>query len=443
MTASTIPCRPVLTPDGATTIPRGFKQTDAGLIPEDWHASSVGAEFSVQLGKMLDAARNSGEPKPYLGNRSVQWGRIDLAEIATVPMTPSDLQRFRLRRGDLLVCEGGEIGRAALWEEPLSECYYQKALHRLRPKGDFDPHLMMALLGLWTMTGRLANYVTQTSIAHLPKDKFELVPLPVPPSAEQRAIVDALSDVDGMLSALDALIAKKQAIKQAAMQQLLTGRTRLPGFGRAWETKRLGELGTTYGGLTGKRKADFEGGNARYVTFLNVLNNVVIDPDNVGIVSVAPTESQSRVRKGDLLFNGTSETPGDLAMAAVVEMDEPDLYLNSFCFGFRIHNQEEHSPLFTAYFFRGLPGRQLMHGLAQGATRYNMSKRHFMTLSLRLPDYDEQFAVAITLSEMDAEIAALARRRDKTRAIKVGMMQQLLTGRIRLIEPAKTVEASA
>ena len=88
----------------------------------------------------------------------------------------------------------------------------------------------MSLLQLWASTGYLANYVTQTSIAHLPKDKLEIVPLPVPPPAEQRAIAEALSDVDGMLAALEALIAKKRAVKQAAMQQLLTGKSRLPGF---------------------------------------------------------------------------------------------------------------------------------------------------------------------------------------------------------------------
>ncbi|MHB1241450.1 MAG: restriction endonuclease subunit S, partial [Gammaproteobacteria bacterium] len=199
-------------------------------MPEDWDVSSVGTEFTVQLGKMLDAAKNVGISKPYIGNRAVQWGRIDLEELATVPMAPSDMQRFRLRRGDLLVCEGGEIGRAAIWDDPIAECYYQKALHRLRPKCGYDIFLMMSFLQLWTSTNYLSNYVTQTSIAHLPKDKLEVVPLPRPAPTEQRAIAEALSDVDGLLVALDKLIAKKRAIKQAAMQQLLTGKTRLPGF---------------------------------------------------------------------------------------------------------------------------------------------------------------------------------------------------------------------
>jgi type I restriction enzyme, S subunit len=110
----------------------GYKQTEVGVIPEDWDVTTVGKEFSIQLGKMLDSEKNIGVPKPYLGNRAVQWGRIDLNDIGVIKLLPSDLQRYRLREGDLLVCEGGEIGRAAIWNRPMEECYYQKALHRLR-----------------------------------------------------------------------------------------------------------------------------------------------------------------------------------------------------------------------------------------------------------------------------------------------------------------------
>ena len=222
------------------TVPQGYKRSDAGLIPQDWRVSTIGAEFRVQLGKMVDAAKNSGVPKPYLGNRSVKWGRIDIDDIDTVPMTRADLQRFRLRQGDLLVCEGGEIGRAAIWDDPIPECYYQKALHRLRSKRGYDVYLMMSLLELWVSTGYLANYVTQTSIAHLPKDKLEIVPVPVPAPHEQCAIAEALSDVDRLLAALDTLIAKKRCIKQAAMQQILAGKTRLQGFAGEWKARTNG-----------------------------------------------------------------------------------------------------------------------------------------------------------------------------------------------------------
>ena len=162
-------------------IPHGYKQTEVGVIPEDWEVTTVGNEFSIQLGKMLDSEKNVGVSKPYLGNRAVQWGRIDLSDLGVIKMTPSDLQRFRLRQGDLLVCEGGEIGRAAIWNEPIEECYYQKALHRLRPIRGYNVQLMLNVLQRLASTGFLTNFVTQTSIAHLPKDKFEKVPIPVPP----------------------------------------------------------------------------------------------------------------------------------------------------------------------------------------------------------------------------------------------------------------------
>ena len=206
----------------------GYKQTEVGVIPEDWEVSTVGDEFSIQLGKMLDSEKNIGVPKPFLGNRAVQWGRIDLNDIGAIKLTPSDLQRFRLRFGDLLVCEGGEIGRCAIWYGPIDECYYQKALHRLRPKRGYNVTLLLNVLQRLASSGFLLNFVTQTSIAHLSKEKLEIVPIPLPSSkAEQAAIAAILSDMDAEISALEAKLTKARQIKQGMMQELLTGRIRL------------------------------------------------------------------------------------------------------------------------------------------------------------------------------------------------------------------------
>jgi len=106
----------------------GYKQTEVGTIPEEWRVSTVGQEFEVKFGKMLDAEKNVGTPKPYLGNKAVQWNRIDYDDLPTVPMSQLDMERYRLEKDDLLVCEGGEVGRAAIWHAPIRECYYQKAL---------------------------------------------------------------------------------------------------------------------------------------------------------------------------------------------------------------------------------------------------------------------------------------------------------------------------
>ncbi|HKI02538.1 MAG TPA: restriction endonuclease subunit S [Thermoanaerobaculia bacterium] len=209
-------------------VKRGYKQTEMGVIPEDWEVSAVGDEFSIQLGKMLDSEKNVGAPKPFLGNRAVQWGRLDLGDIGVVRLTPSDLQRFRLRADDLLVCEGGEIGRCAIWHAPIEECYYQKALHRLRPKRGYNVKLMLNVLCRLASSGFLLNFVTQTSIAHLSKEKLETVPIPLPPTkAEQEAIAAILSDMDAEIGSLEAKLTKARQLKQGMMQELLTGRIRL------------------------------------------------------------------------------------------------------------------------------------------------------------------------------------------------------------------------
>lgn len=417
----------------AVNVPAGYKQTEAGVIPDDWGVTTVGAEFHIQLGKMLDIEKNIGVPKPFLGNRSVQWRHFNLADIGEIKLTPNDMQRYRLRHGDLLVCEGGEVGRAAIWKQTIDECYFQKALHRLRPKRSYSASLMLNLLQRLADTGALQNFVTQTSIAHLPKDKFETVPIPMPLRDEQEAIAEALSDADALIESLDQLITKKRQIKQGTMQELLTGKRRLPGFGGEWESKRLGDLGSTYGGLTGKTKSDFGEGSSRYITFMNVMANVVIDCDIFEPVKVSSTESQNRAIKGDLFFNGSSETPEEVGLCSVLADSVADVYLNSFCFGFRFWEGAKADGLYFAYYFRSREGRELLKSLAQGATRYNLSKTALLRVTFPLPSQKEQTAIATLLSDMDTELAALESRLAKARQIKQGMMQELLTGRIRLL----------
>ena len=217
-----------------------------------------------------------------------------------------------------------------------------------------------------------------------------------------------------------------------AMQQSLTGQTRLPGFHGEWEVKILDDLGSTFGGLTGKTKADFGKGAGRYVTFMNVMTNVVVDCNIFDRVKVTPKESQNRVLKGDLLFNGSSETPEEVAMCSVILADVPDLYLNSFCFGFRFREGAKVDGLFLAYYIRSWEGRELMKSIAQGSTRYNLSKVALLKSPLRLPSFPEQTAIATALSDVDALLGGLDQLIAKKCDIKQAAMQQLLTGQTRL-----------
>lgn len=419
---------------GQARVPIGYKMTEVGVIPDDWDVSSVGAEFAVQLGKMLDAARNVGTPKPYVGNRAIQWGRIEPDSIATVPMTQTDQQRFRLRRGDLLVCEGGEIGRAAIWNEPVPECYYQKALHRLRATRGYDAHLMRYLLELWAFSGYLANHVTQTSIAHLPKERLEVVPLPVPSPPEQRAIARALSDVDELIGALERLIAKKRAIKQATMQQLLTGKTRLPGFGGEWETKRLGEIGSFSKGRGIRRNEVTEEGLpcVRYGELYTDYDDHIVAP--ISRIPASVAETALPIRTGDLLFAGSGETAEEIGRCAAYLGEQL-----AFAGGdIVVWSPEGQHAAYLGYLMNHPTVAAQRARFGQGDAVVHISASSLAQVEVELPPLAEQSAIATVLSNMDAEIAALERRRDKTRAIKQAMMQQLLTGRVRLVEPGKS-----
>ena len=410
-----------------------FKDSPLGPIPQDWEVKRLGEICDVQLGKMLDSAKNQGEECFYLTNKDVQWGRISVSDLRRMRMSEDDRQRFSLRQGDLLVCEGGEVGRCAIWNSEVEGCCFQKTIHRVRAKvsDTIDMRFLQPLLCVYAKKGVFDPYISCTSIAHLTKEKFELLEIICPPLPEQQRIAEALGEVDKLIESLDEQIEKKRLIAKGVAHDLLSGKKRLPGFKGEWKSGRLGAIGELYGGLSGKIADDFGHGTARFITFLNVLNNVTIDKDMVGEVDVRFGEKQHAVRKGDLFFNVSSETPEEVAMCAVLMEDMPNTYLNSFCCGFRL-NKPDHNPLFISYYFNSNIGRDALRGIASGITRYNLSKKAFREKMLVWPEYSEQRAIAEVLSEMDASIIALEAKREKYMRIKEGMMRDLLTGKVRM-----------
>lgn len=256
--------------------------------------------------------------------------------------------------------------------------------------------------------------------------------LALPSFPEQVQIRRAIEDSDELVGSLEQLIAKKRDIKQGMMQELLTGRTRLPGFTSDWTPVTLGNVGATYGGLAGKSGGDFGHGNGRFVTFVEVMRDARLRGTDLSPVDIKNGERQNVVRRGDVLFNGSSETPEEVALAAAVEFHARGVYLNSFCFGYRLNRSDEVDPLFLANLFRAAPGRQLIVSLAQGSTRYNIAKTKLMSSSIELPEFAEQQAIVNVCRDADDEIHALEDRLESARAIKTGIMQELLTGRTRL-----------
>jgi type I restriction enzyme S subunit len=413
----------------------GYKQTEVGVIPEEWECAKLEEYFSFISYGFTNPMPTVEHGIYMVTAADIDEGRIQLE---TARRTTETAYRTLLtpkskpQKNDILLTKDGTLGRLGLVGDEVI-CINQ-SVAIIRPNRKVEPLFLKLLLESPRYQRRMLEDAGGSTIKHIYISIVNSMRIAVPSNrAEQRIIAEALSDVDELLRTQDRLIVKKRDLKQAAMQQLLTSETRLPGFHREWVVKTLGDLGSTYGGLTGKTKADFGEGSGHYVTFMNVMTNVVIDCGTFERVRVSPTESQNRVAKGDLLFNGSSETPEEVAMCAVLAADVRDLFLNSFCFGFRFRDGAEADGLFLAYYLRSNEGRELMKSLAQGSTRYNLSKIALLKSPLRLPSLPEQTAIAAVLTDMDAELLALEQRREKTRDLKQAMMQELLTGKTRLI----------
>lgn len=207
-----------------------FIPTEFGFLPKEWQTESVGALFEMQLGKMLNQkARLSNSPLPYLTNRHVQWGRVDCDDLEYMDFSADERNKFRLKAGDLLVCEGGEVGRTAIWRDEIEDCYFQKALHRLRPKdGRIIPEYMLVYMQQAAQTGRFLHLTVQTSIAHLPQEKLALLKVVLPPRDEQERMAEIWTSLDDEIEECQGTHAKLNQIKQGLSADLLTGQVRIP-----------------------------------------------------------------------------------------------------------------------------------------------------------------------------------------------------------------------
>ena len=271
--------------------------------------------------------------------------------------------------------------------------------------------------------------VESTGVPQLTAPQVAHYLLPVPPESEQRAIAEALSDVDGLLAALEALIAKKRAVKQAAMQQLLTGKSRLPEFSGAWETTRLGDIASFFKG-SGLSKADLSlDGRRRCVHYGELftvygerITEVLHGTDREGIFFHSI--------RNDVLMPTSDVTPNGLATASCILAS--DIILGGDVLVIRVPESVLNGE-FLAYAIK-IHRDQVMQ-LVSGTTVFHLYGRDMANFSFAVPSVDEQTAIVSILSDMDAEITALEQRRDKTHAVKQSMMQQLLTGWVRLVAP--------
>ena len=418
------------------TVKPGYKQTEVGLIPEDWEMKSLGAIAELTSSKRIFENDYVSFGIPFYRGKEISM----LVEGETIDdvcyISEARFNGFKTKfgapaRDDILITAVGTLGNVYVvnTDEPF---YFKDGnLIWLRGIKGVEP----SFLGIQLRRAKAAilGGAIGTSQKALTIVVLRNLTVAVPPLPEQRAIATALSDVDALLAAQDRLIAKQRDIKQAAMQQLLTGQTRLPGFKGKWETKRLGDVGIISGSGVDKKLRPDET-PVRLLNYMDAYRKDFIFSKDLDHWVTAPPHQLRRcaVQKGDVFFTPSSETRNDIANSAVAMEDIPDAAYSYHIVRLRL--TEPWDLHFRAYAFKTKAFFDQAETICDGGgTRYVISQGKFRTMTVLVPPLPEQTAIAAVLTDMDATLSALEQRRDKTRALKQGMMQELLTGRTRLV----------
>lgn len=405
-------------------VPPGYKRTELGVIPENWEVTTIGEVVSFSGGTQPPRSTFSFVPKDgYIRLIQIRDYKND-SFLTFVPET-SNLKKCYKK--DVMI---GRYGPPIFQILRGLEGAYNVALIKTIPSKKIDVEYWYYIVSqekLFNLIESLSRRSSGQTGVEMPALKRFGIPLPDLP--EQRAIASALSDADDLIHSLDRLIAKKRAIKQAAMQQLLAGRVRLPGFHGSWKSSLLGDIGTFFKGQGIRRDQITDEGlpcirygeiYTRYENYTAKLFSRI--PDEVA-------QTAGKICTGDLLFAGSGETSEEIGKC-VAYLGEPLAYAGGDIVVCRPKGQ---NPNFLGQLLNHPAIVAQKARLGQGDAIVHISAGSLAKIEIQLPPDQEQKAIATVLSDMDAEIEKLERRRDKAQKIKQGMMQQLLTGRVRLV----------
>jgi type I restriction enzyme S subunit len=403
-----------------------------GVIPEKWEVRSIAEFAKVKGGKRLPLGRSLVEtptPHPYIRVTDMRFGGVDLSDIKYVPeeVFPT-IRNYRIWDRDIFISVAGTLGIVGKIPSVLDGADLTENADRITAILCDRDYLLYNL-----MSERIQKIIeSEKTVGAQPKlalNRIQSFRIGLPPTNdEQRAIAEALGDMDALIGALDQLIAKKRDLQQATMQQLLTGQTRLPGFSGKWEVKLLGEIGTFIKGK-GIKKDEVVADGLPCIRYGEIYTHY---KDYIrgfhSFISPKVARESQRLRKGDLRFAGSGETAEEIGKCVAFLGDE-EAYAGG---DIVILNPVDQNSMYLGYLMNHTSVVTQKARMGQGDAIVHISARNLAQLNLRLPLLDEETAIAAVLSDMDAEIAALEQRLAKTRALKQGMMQELLTGRTRL-----------
>jgi type I restriction enzyme S subunit len=420
----------------------GYKQTEVGLIPQAWEVKRLGDLFNFSGGYSASRDQLSNEGHCYLHYGDIHGATktfVDVrADYQDIPKLNIHLKQVSsksmLEDGDVVFVDASEDDEGTSRHVVVvnrDNIPFISGLHTIVAKSktaELAHEYRRYCFQTSAIRQQFLFYAVGTKVSGISKTNIAKLTMPVPKIPEQRAIAEALSDVDALLGALEHLIAKKRDLKQAATQQLLTGQTRLPGFYGEWEETTLGQIGECIIGLTYKPENVVEYG-LLVLRSSNVQNAQLAYDDNVYVNFEVPEHLVTR--PGDILICVRNGSRALIGKCAMIDEAAAGVTFGAFMSVYRTKHSRFIFHAFQAYDIQ----RQIYENI--GATINQITNKDMNAFRVKLPTVPEQNAIAEVLSDMDAELAALEQRRAKTRALKQGMMQELLTGRTRLVESGK------
>lgn len=424
---------------------RGYKKTEVGIVPEDWNVTRLGTLANFRTGPFGSALHKSDyvyggvpviNPMQIVDGKIVHTPRMAICEAAA-----QNLSEFRLLEGDIVIGRRGEMGRCAVVQLDQSGWLCGTGSMIVRPKESLEARFAQRLLSSSPVIAAIEATSVGTTMSNLNQSTLSNLKIPIPPTyVEQQAIAEALNDADALIESMEQLVTKKHQLKQGMMQELLTGRRRLQGFSEKWECISMGEIFSLSGGFAASRDQLSTDGYC-YLHYGDIhmsdrtLIRVTDEFQNIPKLNISLRELNSSVllEDGDAVFVDASEDEAGVCKYVVVSNPDKVPFISG------LHTIVAKSKVnfldngYKKYCFQASSVKEQFRFYAVGTKVLGVSKSNIAKVTIQVPSLDEQAAIASVLTSMDDEVYNLKIQLQKTRQLKQGMMQELLSGRVRLV----------
>lgn len=380
-----------------------------------WEQRKLGEEVQIVMGQSPKGENYTDNPEDYI----LVQGNADMREGKVFPRVWTTQVTKQAYKGDIILSVRAPVG-------DIGKTDYDVVIGRgvAAVKGN---EFFYQLLGKLKQDGYWTKSSTGSTFDSINSNEIKNAKVTIPDANEQLFIGNYFQRIDNLITLHQRKYDALKSMKKTLLSKMFpkngedVPEIRFKGFADAWEQRKLGELGKTYTGLSGKTKEDIGHGEASFVTYLNVFNNPMADKEQLELVEI--DKKQNEVMKGDIFFTVSSEIPEEVGMASVWPYDMKNVYLNSFCFGYRpIIDINLH---YASAMLRSRNIRKRMYLLAQGISRYNISKNKVMEIDVSLPSLKEQSEIGEYFNNIEILITLHQRKLDELKNMKKTLLQQM------------------